>query len=107
MVTLGQYCDAWRRVKTTRPGCLFKGSLCCAFHLISREEILREFSDGTNDRLNRHLPWWSKGRKWSDSWQTETQRTAQQLNHPRMRIYWLPPWLEQKFAHRIVNLHED
>lgn len=50
-VTIGAYVAAWKRVKASPPGTEFKSSLCGRW-AATREEILQQFSDGVNDRVN-------------------------------------------------------
>lgn len=105
-VTLAGYISAWNAVKAAPAGATFSESLRSGkwtggSH--SREEILGQFSEGLHDRINRHLPWFGRGRKWDHDWQMETRRAADQVNQPRLRIHWLPEWLRARFSHRICR----
>jgi hypothetical protein len=51
-VTLGAYVRGWKAVKAAAPGTMFKRSLC-GWWPASREEILKQFSEGVNDRINK------------------------------------------------------
>lgn len=104
-LTLGQYCVAWRTVKAAPAETEFKESLC-GWWPESRETILGQFSYGVHDRINRHLPWFGKGRKWHDDWQRETLQAAQRINQPRLIIDWLPGWLKGQYAQRLRSAIE-
>jgi hypothetical protein len=101
-VTLGTYVTAWRSILANPdadyPG--FDHFPECGWH------ILVAIRDGLHDRINRHLPHYYKGRKWDPDWQRVTSYHARQLNTPRLRIYWLPPHLKQRFANRLAR-HDD
>lgn len=64
-------------------------------------EALADLRRGLDDRINRHLPWYGKGRKWSYEWQKDTMQAAWRINHPRLIIDWLPPHLKARFHHRL------
>lgn len=61
-VTIGQYVQAWRTVKAAPEGQEFKSSLN-GWWPATREEILREFSEGVQDRINQHVPYMQRGIK--------------------------------------------
>ncbi len=67
------------------------------------EEALQEFRAGLHDRINRHLPWYGKGRKWDSEWQRHTLQAALQLNTPRLTIHWLPERLKARFGRRLSD----
>jgi hypothetical protein len=69
----------------------------------TREEILADWRASVHDRINLRVPTFGHGRKWSHDWQREAGHAARELNHPRLRIYWLPVWLRERFAHRIAE----
>jgi hypothetical protein len=104
-VTIAGYVAAWKRVvsASSNPDVTFKQSLTYAFGCFTGRQIRREFLDGVNDRINQHLPWYNRGRKWEYDWQIETARAAHQLNTPRLRIYQLPSHLSARFAHRLCR----
>jgi hypothetical protein len=96
-VTLGTYVTAWRAI-LAKPEGLFPGF----GHSPERgRHILAEIRKGLHDRINRHLPYYHKGRKWEGEWYWLTAQVARQLNTPRLRIYWLPPHLKRRFSHRL------
>jgi hypothetical protein len=53
-------------------------------------EALRDLRAGLDDRINRHLPWYGKGRKWDGDWQRSMSYAARELNTPRLVVHWLP-----------------
>lgn len=97
-VTLGEYVRSWKALQTLAPDRLVER---WSHFATPAGEILRAISFGVHDRINRRLPWYGQGRKWDSQWQLETYRAAQQLNHPRLVIRWLPVWLKARFAHRL------
>lgn len=100
-VTVGQYVKAWQRVKDAPAGFLFARSMT-GRKPSTREEILEQCSVMVHDLINRHLPWYEKGRKWNVAWQIETRRAADNVNRfvaDRIGFYWLPRWLESRVGH--------
>jgi hypothetical protein len=53
-------------------------------------EALHDLRAGMDDRINRHLPWYGKGRKWDNDWQRSMLQASHALNYPRLIIRWLP-----------------
>src|SRR4051794_18479032 len=105
-VTLAQYCDAWRRVIASPAGAIFKSSLMWVFNPTSREEILREFREGVNDRINRHIPGYGRGRNWSEREQTGLMRDARRLQDMarRIRVYQFETALAtRRFGHLLAR----
>lgn len=100
-VAIGEYVRCWRILKTAHPDALAGN---WQHFPASASEILSDIRWGLHDRINRHLPWFNCGRKWSWQWQTETMRAAIALNTPRLAIHWLPAWLMPRFGHRISSL---
>lgn len=66
-------------------------------------EALREFRAGMHDRINRHLPWYGRGRKWGDDWQRAATITAAHVNTPRVLVRWLPVDLRDRLKHRLAS----
>jgi hypothetical protein len=66
-------------------------------------EALREFRAGLEERINRNVPGYGRGRKWSPDWQREMTQAAGHLNMPRLIIRWLPADLMKvpRFAERV------
>jgi hypothetical protein len=96
--TLPTYTRAWKQLK----GCDPNAHIAGFGHFPERaHDVLRALRRGMHDRINRHLPWYGKGRKWDEQWQLDTRRASRDLNHPRLVIHWLPSWLKARFGHRI------
>jgi hypothetical protein len=97
-VTLGAYVNAWRTLLTLRASDRVQG-----FDYFPQDagSVLREFRYGLHERINRHLPYFGRGRKWASDYQTETRRAAYALNTPRLVIDYLPPHLKTRFASRL------
>lgn len=100
---LGVYVAAWRQLQTLPPHEEIRGW----DHFPTEVRgILAEISRACDERINRHLPWFERGRKWEWVWQADTARAARALNTPRLVIHWLPAWLKTRFAHRLYS-HEN
>jgi hypothetical protein len=99
-VLIPEYVRSWRILLTIPPD----RSVANWSHFpTSAREILASISAGIHDRINRHIPGHGQGRKWDADWQRATLQAAHQLNHPRLRIHWLPEWLRARFAHRLAT----
>ncbi len=101
-VSLGDYVRAWR-IALAAPANTWFRETPCSWAGGDRAQVLREFRKGLDDRINRHVPHYGKGRKWKEQWQIETLRAAREINHPRLAIHWLPAWLKPRYAHRLVE----
>jgi hypothetical protein len=98
-VGLGQYVEAWQKIKALPPGTYLPripngndGSAA---------EALQQFRDGMHDRINRHIPGYGKGRKWSLAWFWEAKRLASAVNTPRLVVRWAPPEFRKRLADRL------
>lgn len=98
-VSLASYLSVVRAAKL-HPLTQFRTSLR-SWAPSSGEQIVREFRDALHEKISRGMPGYGVGRKWSEDWQTETRRAAWGLNQPRVVIHWLPPWLRDRFGHRM------
>lgn len=97
-VTLDAYAKAWKKLRTLNPDTLVSGWS----HFPERAgDILRAMSAGLDDRINRHIPGFGIGRKWSEDWQRECVYTAALLRNPRLAIDWLPMDLKKRLSHRL------
>lgn len=97
---IGEYLNSWKALKSMAPDREISG---WSYFPTEARDILRELDYGLHDRINRHLPWFGHGRKWSYEWQVEACRAARDLNTPRLAIHWLPAWLKPRFAHRLTS----
>lgn len=104
-VTLASYLAAWREVKQSDPGRVYRNGPG-SWAPMTAEEILREMRRGIHTRINRQDAAYGRGRKWCEAWQTETQRAARAINTPRLRIHWLPVEWRARFGHRLAS-HDD
>jgi hypothetical protein len=106
-VTLHAYVAAWKTVLAAPEDATFQNGF--NWYPEPRKDVLREFRRGLNDRINRRIagfpgslrPRVAHGRKFEHEWQLETYRASRQLNQPRLIIHWLPPWLRDRFKHRL------
>lgn len=101
-VTLGAYVRAWKAALAAPATAWFR-TTPCSWAGGDRAQVLREFRDGLDARINRHIPEYGRGRKWNAGWQIETLRAARALNHPRLAIHWLPAWLKPRFGYRLAS----
>lgn len=99
-MTLGNYAQAWREVLAAPPNAVFDRCLHNRW-AAGRDKILDQFRVGLHARINSHLPWYGKGRKWDDDYQRPMVMAAAQLNCRRAVIDWLPPDLRRRFDHRL------
>lgn len=67
-------------------------------------EALRDLRQGLEDRINKHIPGYGKGRKWASDWQFATWNASRQLNDPRLTVRWLPADMMKipRFAERVA-----
>lgn len=106
-VSLPVYCSAWCTLHTLDPDERISG-----FDHFPMEagRVLREIQRGVQDRINRHLPGYGRGRKWSDDWQRAAGHTARRVNTPRL-IVCLPEVhpveLRARLTHRIHQPEND
>lgn len=105
LVSVGVYVEGWKRCLAASPRTL----VCDWDHFPQEaERVLASFRRGMRDRINRHLPWWGKGRKWSAEYQTR-------LFHLNLRLIGrcvirptdVPKDLRARLAHRITQPWEE
>lgn len=102
-VPLGAYVAAWRAVLAAPADQRTDRSLCERFPSTAGD-VLREFRDGLHDRINRHVPGYGVGRKWSADWQREAVHFAASINTPRLVIRYLPKdFRGPRFMHRLPS----
>lgn len=99
-VPLGAYVAAWKIVKAAPPGQRFNRSLEERYSA-SAAEILGQYRKGLHDRINKHLPGYRVGRKWSEDYQCDLWQAQSRLSIPRLVIDWLPADLKGRFHHRL------
>lgn len=71
-------------------------------------EALADLRKGLEDRINRNLPWYGKGRKWSSDWFYPMWRASRDLNQPHLIVRWVPADLMKvpRFAERVREARE-
>lgn len=67
-------------------------------------EALRDLRFGLHDRINRQIPGYGVGRKWSSDWYFATWTASRALNNPRLIVRWLPADMMKipRFAERVA-----
>lgn len=85
IVSVGEYARAWVRVRATPVGAVFRSGLT-HWGPVTREEILRDFSAGLHERINRRIPGYGAGRRWSDDYEVDARRVARALA-ARVRVH--------------------
>lgn len=56
----------------------------------SAGEALAALRAGMADRINKNIPSYGVGRKWSSDWYWPIARAAAELNTPRLLVRWIP-----------------
>ena len=100
-VPLRGYLRAWKNAKMLPPTARFKESIC-GWWPVTAAEVLRQFSDGLHERINRHIAGYGVGRKWNPDWQRAAIQTASMVNQPRVIVRWCPVDLRKRLAHRLT-----
>jgi len=97
-VGLGAYVNAWRALRTMPAGQMVRG-----FDHFPDEagRTLARFRDGMHDRINRHLPGYGRGRRWSQDWHFAALRTARAVNTPRLIVR--PSTVPHEFRARLAG----
>ncbi|GHE73023.1 hypothetical protein GCM10019059_35800 [Camelimonas fluminis] len=103
-VPLQRYTKAWRTILRMPPDTWLLR--CPNGWPGTAEDALWQLRHGMHDRINRHIPGYGRGRKWSDDWQRETMQAAHNLNTPRLIIDWLPTHLKTRFHGRLRQSNE-
>ncbi|QNP78370.1 hypothetical protein [Agrobacterium tumefaciens] len=75
---------------------------------VTGADIRREFRHGITERINRHLPGYGVGRKYSDDWQRSASRVAGNLNGQRIltMINQCPKELRRRLSHRLYRIDD-
>lgn len=88
-IGLGKYVAAWKQCLALEPKTWIGAGVSGVGE--SAGEALAGLRKGLDDRINRNIPGYGKGRKWSYEWQGAVYRAAGDLNNPRLIVRWLPP----------------
>jgi len=99
-VTLGEYVRSWRALLDMDRDAQVAGF---DYFADSAARILARLAEGLHDRINRHVPGYGVGRKWSDDWQRAAAQTARAVNTPRLIVRWIPKDLAARLSHRITK----
>lgn len=99
-VPLSAYVAGWKVVRRCHPAMPFNRCLTERW-ASTAGQILQQYRDGMHDRINRHVPGYGRGRKWSPDWQGAAIHCAQAVNTPRLVVRWVPRDLKARLAHRI------
>lgn len=102
-VSVGEYARAWARIRAAPAGTSFRSGLT-HWGPATREELLRDFSVGLHDRINRRVPGYGEGRRWSDDYEDAARRVARALA-ARVRVHGrdVPADLRARLAHRLSD----
>ena len=105
-VTLGAYVDAWRRVKAMDPNAVIRNGI--QWFDQTAAEVLWQFRAGMHDRINRHLPGYGKGRRWTREYQVSLLRDCIAIrDYRRRRIVRSGSGLElPEMQRRYPDVHE-
>ena len=98
-IGLGAYVIAWKKCLELPPQTPIGKGVSGWGQTAS--EALQDLRFGLHDRINHRVAGFGHGRKWGHDWQRETHQAADRLNHPRLVIDWLPPWLAARFPDRL------
>lgn len=105
-ISLAAYVAAWKAALAADECQRFKGSPSDPRGWrgsYSRAELLSEFRSGMHDRINRQMPHYRKGRKWSYDWQAAALRLARDVNTPRLVVRLFGNPMAREFASRLSN----
>ncbi len=72
-LTLAQYCTVVRAAKE-HPAQEYPTTFC-SWAGGTGADIVQEFRKGLADRINAHLPWYGRGRKWSGDMSVPARRS--------------------------------
>jgi hypothetical protein len=83
-VPISVYVRAWKSMLTTDGDAIVPLDLNDAFTCRAPQRVeaaVLQFRRGMHARINRHLPWHNRGRKWSAEWWFPALRVAQYANN--------------------------
>ncbi len=98
-IGLGAYVKAWRACLGL-PGNTHIGKGVDGWGQTA-SEALSDLRRGMDDRINRHIPGYGKGRKWDSDWFWSAWRAARDVNTPRLVVRYVPMEFRARLAHRI------
>jgi hypothetical protein len=98
-IGLGKYVAAWKQCLAL-PGNTPIGKGIDGWGQTAAQ-ALSDLRKGMDDRINRRIPGYGKGRKWGSDWYFSMWRASRDLNNPRLVIRWLPAEIRERFRDRI------
>lgn len=100
-IGLGTYIRAWKACRELAPETAIGRGISGWGE--NAGEALSQLREGIHARINRHLSWYGKGRKWHHDWQRHMLQASYQINDPRLIIRWLPADLMkiERFRERV------
>lgn len=100
-IGLGKYVAAWRTCRELPPD-TWIGKGVSGWGQTAGE-ALADLRRGLEDRINRHIPGYGVGRKWSSDWYFATWNASRAINNPRLIVRWLPADMMKipRFAERV------
>jgi hypothetical protein len=107
-VTLGHYVCAWKILRAANQQQLHHGFFARG-EQATAATILAAMRLGAQDRINRNIPGFGKGRKWTDEYQMQQLRDSFRLAaiQQRVRIYQFEtPEFRRRFGHLLAR-HDD
>lgn len=99
--TVGTYVKAWRALLAAPGDAQVSGF---GHFPEDASRVLRAMRDAMHDRINRHLAYYNRGRKWDWRWQRDVARVAWNLNGRRIvtREREVPREYRARLAHRLA-----
>lgn len=74
-IRLSRYVAAWKACLVTPPSTRIGDGISGWGE--NAGEALEALREGLHDRINRHLPWYRRGRKWHSDWQRSMSMAGQ------------------------------
>lgn len=101
-IGLGKYVEAWKQCKALPPSTPIGRGISGWGQ--NAGEALVELRRGLDDRINRNIPGYGVGRKWSSDWYFATWNASRAINNPRLIVRWLPADMMKipRFAERVA-----
>lgn len=102
-IGLGRYVAAWKACRELPPNTPIGRGISGWGQTAG--EALEELRNGLIDRINRQVPGFGQGRKWSADWYFATWNASRQVNNPRLIVRWLPADMMKvpRFAQRVAD----
>jgi hypothetical protein len=100
-IELGRYVAAWKQCRELPAGMPIGRGINGWGQTAG--EALAELRRGLEDRINRNIPGYGVGRKWSTDWYFATWNASRAINNPKLIVRWLPADMMkvQRFRDRV------